>query len=75
MSFSYDKLWKLAIDKKMNKTQLRDSAGITSATLARLSKNKTVSMDALGRICKSLQCDVSEIVEYINDKEEVIIHD
>lgn len=75
MSFSYDKLWKLAIDKKMNKTQLRDSAGITSATLARLSKNETVSMEALGRICKSLKCDVSEIVEYINDKEEVIVHD
>ncbi|EAE3409276.1 TPA: helix-turn-helix transcriptional regulator [Listeria monocytogenes] len=64
MSFSYDKLWKLIIDKKLNKTQLRDKSGITSATLARLSKNETVSMEILGRICKSLECDIGDIVEY-----------
>ena len=64
MAFSYNKLWKLIIDKDMNKTQLRDAAGITSATLARLSKNETVSMDALARICDCLGCDISDIVEY-----------
>ncbi|HDR4575406.1 TPA: helix-turn-helix transcriptional regulator [Bacillus cereus] len=69
MSFSYDKLWKLAIDKKINKTQLRDQVGITSATLARLSKNEPVSMEVLGRICKNLECDISDIVEYIDVKE------
>lgn len=70
MAFSYKKLWKLAIDKQMNKTQLRDCAGLTSSTLSRLSKNKPVSMDALGRICKSLNCDISDIVEYIKEGDE-----
>lgn len=65
MSFSYDKLWKLIIDKKLNKTQLRDKSGITSATLARLSKNQPVSMEILGRICESLDCDIGNIVEYV----------
>lgn len=65
MSFSYDKLWKLIIDKKLNKTQLRDKSGITSATLARLSKNQPVSMEILGRICESLECDIGNIVEYV----------
>lgn len=69
MSFSYDKLWKLIIDKKINKTQLRDQSGITSATLARLSKNQPVSMEILGRICKSLDCDISNIVEYVKVEE------
>lgn len=69
MAFSYNKLWKLLIDKKINKITLRDSAGITRSTLARLSKEQTVSMDVLGRICKELKCDISDIVEYIHDDE------
>lgn len=68
MSISYDKLWKLSIDKKLNKTQLRDCSGITSATLARLSKNKGVSLDALERICRALNCEIGDIVEFIEDK-------
>lgn len=70
MPFSYKKLWKLAIDKNLNKTKLRDKTGITSASLARLSKNEAVSMDVLGRICKNLNCDISDIVEYIDCLEE-----
>lgn len=73
MAFSYDKLWKLSIDKKINKTQLRDIAGITNTTLSKLSKNKTVSMDSLARICRTLNCDISDIVEYID--EEVIVNE
>lgn len=68
MPVSYDKLWKLSIDKKMNKTQLRDCCGITSATLARLSKNEGVSLEALERICKALQCEIGDIVEFIEEK-------
>lgn len=68
MAISYDKLWKLSIDKKLNKTQLRDSSGITSATLSRLSKNKGVSLDALERICRALNCEIGEIIEFIEDK-------
>lgn len=73
MPFSYKKLWKISIDKDLNKTQLRDKAKITNASLSRLSKNQNVSMDILERICKSLECDISDIVEYVN--EEVKVHD
>ncbi|WP_195514367.1 helix-turn-helix domain-containing protein [Enterococcus sp. 1001283B150225_161107_E12] len=73
MTFSYNKLWKLTIDKNINKTQLRDKAGLTNSTLSKLSKNKTVSMDSLARICRTLECDISDIVEYT--QEEVNIND
>lgn len=68
MAFSYNKLWKLLIDKNMNKTALRDAIGITPATLARLSKNQNVTMDVLGKICHELNCNISDIVEYIEDE-------
>lgn len=67
MPFSYNKLWKLLIDKKMNKVALRDAIGITPSTLAKLSKDEKVSMDVLERICKELECDVADIVEYISE--------
>jgi len=71
MAFSYNKLWKLLIDKNMNKTALRDAIGITPATLARLSKNQNVALDVLGKICHELDCGIEDIVEYIdgNDSE------
>ena len=69
MPVSYDKLWKLSIDKSLNKTQLRDSSGITSATLARLSKNKGVSLEALERICRALECEIGDIVKFTEEKE------
>jgi putative transcriptional regulator len=64
MGFSYDRLWEQTFRRKINKTELRDMAGITNSTLSRLSKNKTVSMEALARICEALECNVEEIVEY-----------
>lgn len=67
MAFSYNKLWKLLIDKGINKVTLRDSIGIAPSTLSRLSRNQTVSMDVLGRICKELDCNVGDIVDYIAD--------
>lgn len=73
MPFSYDKLWKLALDKKINKTTLRDKAGITSSSLARLSKNENVSMDVLDRICKCLECNIQDIVEHVPEKESIKI--
>lgn len=71
MGFSYDKLWVLAQKKSLNKTKFRDEVGITNSTLSRLSKNKTVSMEALGRICDSLNCNLEDIVEYIHDNQEI----
>lgn len=63
MAISYNKLWKLLIDKGMTKTQLREKASISTVTLAKLGKNETVSMDILLRICKELGCGFEEIVE------------
>lgn len=70
MGYRYNRLWKILIDKEMNKVGLRDAAGITSATLAKLGKNQNVSMEVLGRICKVLDCDVGDVVEYVNETEE-----
>ena len=69
MAFSYNKLWKLLIDKNMNKVELRDAISITPSTLAKLSKNQPVSMDVLARICKELDCNIGDIVDYVKDEE------
>lgn len=63
MSVSYKKLWKLLIDKDMNKTDLRLATGLSSATIARLTRSDSVSMDVLARICSTLECDIGDIVE------------
>ncbi|APR00934.1 cro/C1-type HTH DNA-binding domain protein [Clostridium botulinum] len=68
MSISYKKLWKLLIDKNMNKTMLREQAKLSSGTIAKLSKNENVTTDVLVRICKVLNCDISNIVEISEDK-------
>lgn len=63
MAVSYDKLWKLLIDKKMTKTELRIEADMSSSTLAKMSKNETVSMDVMLRICRVLDCNVGDIMD------------
>ncbi len=63
MSISYDKLWKLLIDKKMNKTEFRISTNISTNTLAKLGKNQPVSMDILIKICNYFQCNISDIMD------------
>ena len=68
MSFSYKKLWRLIIEHDMNKTQLREQVGISSAPLAKLGKNEKVSLDALEKICKSLSCDISDIIDYVSEE-------
>lgn len=70
MAFCYDKLWKLLIDKHMNKVELRDAVGITPATLAKMGKNQNVSMDVLGKICKELDCNIGDILDYIKEVQE-----
>jgi len=65
MGFRYNKLWKLLIDKGMNKTELRKLTGIGTTTLAKLSANEKVSLEVLEKICKALSCDVSDIMEYV----------
>ena len=65
--FNYEKLWKLLTKKNMKKEDLRLMIGVSSATLARLGKNQTVSLDVLGKICKALKCDVGDIVSYMRE--------
>ena len=67
MALSYNKLWKLLIDKGMTKTQMRLKADISTTTLAKLGKNETVSMEVLLRICKVLGCNVGDIMDVVND--------
>ncbi len=67
MAVNYNRLWKLLIDKNMNKTDLRLKADIGTATLAKLGKNQTVSMDVLLKICTVLDCGIEDIVEIRKD--------
>ena len=68
MALSYNKLWKLLIDKGMTKTEMRLKADISTTTLAKLGKNETVSMEVLLRICKVLDCNVGVIMDVKNEE-------
>ena len=63
MSVNYDKLWKLLIDKKMNRTDLKNAAGISFNVLAKMGKGETVSMESMLKVCKALDCDISDVIE------------
>lgn len=67
MSWSYNGLWKLLIDKNMNKGELREKLKIGPATMSKMSKGEPVSMDVLEKICREFKCDVADIVQFIND--------
>ena len=67
---SYNKLWKLLIDKGMTKTEMRLKADISTTTLAKLGKNETVSMEVLLKICTVLDCDVGDIMDVINEEKQ-----
>ena len=64
MIISYNKLWKLIIDKEINKTQLREMTGITTNILAKLGKNESVQIEVLAKICEVLECTPGDILEY-----------
>ena len=68
MAISYNRLWKLLIDKKMTKTELRLAADISTTTLAKLGKDETVSMDVMLRICKVLNCGIEDVIEIVNEE-------
>jgi len=67
MAVSYKKLWKLLIDKDMKKKDLREAAGISISSMAKLGKNENVTTDVLVKICKALKCDISDIMEITQD--------
>lgn len=68
MAICYKKLWKLLIDKEMQKKDLRLAAGLSTNVIAKLGKNENVSTEVLGKICKVLQCEITDIMEFIDDE-------
>ena len=63
MAVSYNKLWKLLIDKKMKRVELMSAAGIGTTTLSKLGKDQYVSMEVLVKICRILDCNIGDIVD------------
>ena len=67
MAISYKKLWKLLIDKNMIKKDLRLAAGLSTNVIAKLGKNENVSTEVLGKICKVLNCEITDIMEFVDE--------
>lgn len=68
MAVSYNKLWKLLVDKKMSKADLRKAAGIAPNTMTRLRRDEEVSLAILGKICVTLDANIGDIMDFIPDK-------
>ena len=64
MSVSYSKLWKLLVDKRMNKSQLREAACISTNAVAKLGRNEPVSLETLEKICSALNCNIEDVMEF-----------
>lgn len=63
MIYNYNRLWKLLIDRKLTKTELKDIAGVSTNIIAKMGKNEPISMESLAKITIALQCGVDDIVE------------
>ena len=70
MAYSYNRLWKMLIDKNINKTSLRQKAGITSNAITKMGKNLPVSVEVLAKICSVLECTFDEVIEIVPDHQE-----
>lgn len=70
MGISYKPLWRILLERNMNKTQLRELASISTPTLARMGKDEYVSLEILERICEKLDCQIGDIVEYVPKEDE-----
>ena len=68
MLINYNKLWKLLIDKKMNRTALKEAAGISFNVLAKMGKGEAVSMESMLKICNALDCDISDVMEVVKEE-------
>lgn len=62
---NYNKLWKLMIDKNINKTQLHEKAQISTNAVAKMSRNETVSLETLAKVCYALDCGIGDVVEIV----------
>ena len=65
MPVSYDNLWKLLIDKKLKRTDLKELCGISSNVLAKLGKDEPISMESLEKICNALDCNIDDVVFFV----------
>ena len=68
MAISYNKLWKLLVDKKMSKADLRKAAGIAPNTMTRLRRDEEVTLAVLNKICKTLEVDIGDIMEFLPEQ-------
>jgi len=71
ITYSYNRLWKLLIDKGLKRTALKGLAGVSTNVIAKMGKNEPVSMETLAKICTALKCELSDIVEITGDCEEI----
>ena len=67
MKISYNKLWKMLIDKNMNKHDMKERAGVSSASIAKLGKGDNITTDVLIKICEALNCRLEDIMESVDD--------
>ncbi len=69
MTISYNGLWKILIDKNLQRKYLKETLKISSSTFAKMSRGETVSMDVLMRLCEYLDCNIGDVVSFVKDKE------
>lgn len=72
MALSYNRMWKLLVDKKMSKADLRKAAEIAPNTMTKLRRDEPVNLSILTRICQALNCDFGNIIEYIREQDSDI---
>ena len=70
MRISYNKLWKMLIDQNMNNRDLAEKSGVSTASIAKLSKGANITTDVLLKICEAMNCRIEDILETIDDQEE-----
>lgn len=68
MAVDYTKLWKLLIDKKINKSQLKELAHISTNAVAKLGRNENVSLDTLEKVCVALECRIEDIMDFVHNE-------
>lgn len=68
MTISYNKLWKLLVDKKMSKADLRKASGVAPNTMTRLRRDEEVTLQVLYKICSAVDADIGDVMEFLPDK-------
>ncbi len=69
MAVSYNRLWKLLVDKKMSKADLRKTSGVSPNTMTKLRRDEPVMLNVLDKICETLSCNYGDVMDYVPDKE------